>query len=85
MKDNKKKMAALIISKAAGPANAKEQLDEPVVKEGAEQDDSIGMESAAEDLMQAIEQKNAKGIVAAIKDLYAMCESNEPEEDNEQI
>lgn len=74
MQPDKKKMAALIIAKA-GPKG--EKIEEAPMKDGAEQDNSIAEESAAEDLMAAIEQKDAKQIVAAFKALMEICDMQE--------
>lgn len=74
MQPDKKKLAALIISKA-GPKG--EKIEEAPMKDGAEQDNSIAEESAAEDLMSALEQKDAKQFVAAFKALMEICDIKE--------
>jgi hypothetical protein len=78
MSSNKDKMAATII---AGMGN-KEDKQAPE-QEGAEQDDSVGMESAAEELISAIESKSPKAVVAALKACMDMYEQSEPEEASE--
>jgi hypothetical protein len=72
--DDKKKSVSLIMSKMLG----KPEVEEAPVEDGAEQDDSVGMEAAADELLQAIEMKSSKGIVQAIKSMIQMA-SSEPE------
>lgn len=75
MSDNKKKLATIIVG------NMKADKPEmPPMKDEVEQDDSIAKESAAQDLLSAIEQKNTKGIVEAITNLMELCEYEEPEQ-----
>ena len=71
MKDDKKKSVSLIMDKMMGPAK------EAPTKDGIEQDDSMAVDTAAEELISAIESKSAKGVVAAIKSLMELCESEE--------
>lgn len=80
MQPDKKKMAALIISKA-GPKN--EEFKQVESKDGAEQDNSIAEDSAAEDLMAAIEQKDPKAIVSAFKALMEICDIKEDASEQE--
>lgn len=80
MQPDKKKMAALIIAKA-GPKG--EEMKEAPQVDGAEQDNSIAEESAAEDLMAAIEQKDVKQIVSAFKALMEICDNGESESEKE--
>lgn len=74
MQDDKKKMISLIVKRASdkkdGSAPA-ESVDEAPSKDGAELDSSIGMESAAEELMNA---KDPKEYLAAFKSLMQMLE-----------
>lgn len=62
-----------------GPGPEKEMA--PKMEDGVEQDDSIAKESAAQDLLTAIEQKDAKGIVMAFTNLMEMCDYEEPSEE----
>lgn len=77
MADDKKKSVAMIISKIG---KKPENMSEVPNENGAEQDDSIGAESAAEELLAAIESKSAKGVVEAIKALMEFCEAPESSE-----
>jgi hypothetical protein len=76
MKDEKKKMASLIVAKAL-PGMPKDAESNP-----PESDDSIAMKTAGEELLSAIEQKDASGLVEALKSLIDMLES-QPHEENE--
>lgn len=78
MKNDKKGMAAIILSKlgkkdeSAAPA--------PMSEDGsAQQDDSIAVDTAGEELIAAIKSGSAKGVVEAIKSIMELAESSEPE------
>ena len=72
MSDDKKKSITMIMAKIGKkPDNMKEVPQD----QGADQDSSIGAETAAEELLKAIESKSAAGIVEAFKSLMEMCES----------
>lgn len=77
-----KKMAATIISNVAKKPETEEEA--PMSEDGGEADDSVAMDTAAEELMAAIESKSVKGIAEAIKSLVELCsQSNEVEESSE--
>lgn len=79
MKD-KKKDVALIISKMK--PEGEEMVDAPMSEDGGVVDNSIALESAAEELIQAVESKDASLVVAALKSLMEMArEEQEPSED----
>jgi hypothetical protein len=82
MKDDKKHSVSVIMGKLMGDKKEGEMEKAPT-KEGVEQDDSVATDVAAEELLQAIEQKSPKGIVAAIKSLIELC-SEEYDEQPEQ-
>lgn len=71
MKDDRKKMAALVLDRIGKAPTQAEPTESPV-------DDSIPLESAAEDLIAAIENKDAKALVQAFKDFMELCETEEP-------
>lgn len=74
MKDDKKKMATIIMAKmGAKPEQA------PQSEDGTEQDDSTALKTAGEELISAIESKSPMAVVEAIKSLMELCESSEPE------
>jgi hypothetical protein len=81
MKDPKKGMAAMIIAKMAPKPKEGEA---PMNEEGAMPDNEIGLKSAAEELMNAFEQKNVDGIVTALKSFMEMCDEQEPEYSSEE-
>ena len=81
---DKKKPAALIIAKMRGE---KEEMSEaPKSEIGDESDDSMAKESAAEELLKAIESKSPKAIAEAFSAMMELCEYEEPshEEESEQ-
>ncbi len=77
MSDNKKKMASIIVS----------GMDKPDMKapekDGAQQDDSVASESAAEELIAAIHSKSAKGVVEAYKNLNSILDNDDSEADEQ--
>lgn len=79
MKDPKKKGIAMIIAKMKGP-----KMEESVVPEGeAMQDDSIALESAAEEVLAAVEKKDAKMLKEALMSMIDMCSSKAEESEDE--
>lgn len=78
MKDNKKGMALIIAKKLGSPEQA------PMSDDGAEMDSSIGHKSAAEEILKAVESKDASALVDALKSFVEMCQNDyEPEESEE--
>lgn len=76
---DKKKPAMLILAKMK---KGKEEEGPAPMKDGAEQDDSIGMDTAAEELLKAIESKDARALKEALVSLMDMYEArSEAEED----
>ena len=80
MQPDKKKMASLIIA-SSGPK--KDEMQESPQKDGAEQDNSIAEESAAEDVMAALESKDPKALVSAFKALMEICDMQEDSAEQE--
>jgi hypothetical protein len=77
---DKKKPAALIIAKMR---SGKESMPEKAEQnEMGDEVDNMGIESAAEELLAAIEAKSPKAIVEAMKSMMEMMDSEEemPEE-----
>jgi hypothetical protein len=66
---DKSKAAALILAKIAP------KPDEPEESEGNGQ----GLEAAAEELIEAVERKDAAGVAEAMRHAFAICQS-EPDE-----
>lgn len=73
MKPDSKKSVSLIMDRMMG------KPEEVPMVDGAEQDDSIALDTAAEELMAAIESKSPKSIVQAFKTMMELCQS-EPEQ-----
>jgi hypothetical protein len=72
MMSDKKKPSALIVAKlrpqpSEGPA--------PQSADGVESDDSTARQSAAEELLAAVEAKDAKAVAAAFSAMMELCES----------
>lgn len=73
MMTDKKKPATLIIAKMRKD-KPDEEAAAPMSPEGAENDDSMAKESAAEELLKAIESKSAKAIVEAFDSMMELCQ-----------
>ena len=72
MKDDKKKSVSLIMGKLMG------DKPQPAPSEdGVEQDDSVAVDTAAEELMSAIKSDSPKAVVQAFKSLLELCDSDE--------
>lgn len=81
MKDNKKGMAAAILARMPKKEGEVEETEPVEVSEdGAEMDDSVATNTAAEELISAIESKSAPAVVEAMKALMELCAS-EPDGD----
>ncbi len=77
MKSDKKKQVSVIMARLGkGP----EQLEQKPMEDGAEQDDSIALHTAAEELMRAIESKSPAGIAEAFKSMLELCDEDESPE-----
>lgn len=75
MKDDKKKMAGLIIAKMGKP---QEDAAAPM-EDGAEQDDSMAVNSAAEEVLKAVKSDSPEQLVEAMKSLIQLI--GQPSED----
>ena len=76
MSDNKKK-ATSIIAKMNGMMDPKKE------ENGAEQDSSIGQDTAVEEILQAIKSENKVALKEALKSFIEMCDSEEDESEEE--
>jgi hypothetical protein len=76
MQGDKKKSVALIMSRLGSPDEKVEQA--PTVDD-VEQDHSIPLESAAEEILMALENKSPKALVEALKYFLEMCEPEKSE------
>lgn len=76
MKDNKKQLVSLIVNKAKGPTNIDNlkppEAEMPQMQDGIPQDDSVPLETAAEELIAAMEMKSPKAIVEALEALLEL-------------
>jgi hypothetical protein len=77
MKDDRKKMATIIMGKMGQSQEA------PKSEDGAEQDDSTALKTAGEEFAAAIESKDGMRIAESLKALMELCESEEPTESEE--
>ena len=82
MFDQNKKITQVIMAKMK-PGKSEEMESAPENEMGDQMDNSMALESAAEEVMSAIESKNVPGLVEAMKSLIEMCmdeyESSESE------
>lgn len=77
LKDDKKKMVTIIAGKLG---------EKPVETENdVEQDKSIGLESAAEEIISAVHSKSPKAVVEAMKSFMEMCEYQDDSADQENV
>jgi len=76
MRDDKKKMATIIMAKMG---KKPEEQEVPQSEDGAEQDDSTALKTAGEEFLQAIESKSPLAVAEALKALIELCESPEQE------
>lgn len=81
MLPDKKKMASIIVAKAK-PGGMDEIVDEVMPGEAID-DKSMALEDAASMIMSAMEKKDAKMMVSALKDFMDMCESDDSYESDE--
>jgi hypothetical protein len=77
---DKKKVATIVVSKMK-PSKAEMLEDAPSNEMGDVKDDDIAKQSAAEELLKAIESKDAKAVAAAFSSMMELCNSEEPEEE----
>jgi hypothetical protein len=81
MNDPRKKMATLIVAKLKkGGESMKEQPE----KDGAEQELN-SHEIAADEILSAIESKDAKALTEALKSFVEMCDESEDESETEDM
>ena len=76
MKPEKKDAISVIMAKLKKP-KMEEAPAEESEEGGAMEDDSVALETAAEELLSSIESKSAKGIVEALKSLIEMIDAEE--------
>ena len=88
MMGGKKKLASTIVGKLKGSPDFVQKCGEKskeVDMSAPEVDSDPGMMSAAEDLISAIESKDAKKVMSALKSAYAMCDSKSEGEEVSEI
>ena len=86
MGGGKNKLAATIVGKLKGSPDFVQKLGEKskeVDMTKPEVDADPGMMSAAEDLISAIESKDAAKVMSALKSAYAMCEAGDEASESE--
>lgn len=74
MKDDPKKSVSIIMGKLMGKET---EPKEAPTQDGVEQDDSMAVDTAAEELMKAIEMKSPKAFVEAFKSLMELCHTEQ--------
>jgi hypothetical protein len=74
MKDDKKKMASVIMAKMGGAPEAP-----PIEPENVESDDSMALETAGQELADALKSGSGKQVAEAFKAMMALCEVEGPE------
>jgi hypothetical protein len=83
MLPDKKKMASIIVAKIK-PGKSQEEVVDEVQPGEAVDDKSMALEDAASMMMQAVEKKDAKMMVSALKDFIDMCEMKEESYESEE-
>jgi len=79
MADDKKKQATMIIA-----SMSKKPKSESEPMEGPEMESEVsGLEMAAEDIMAAVEKKDAQALMHAMKAFHGMCMDEESSESEE--
>lgn len=73
--NDKKKNVALIVKGMTNP----DMKEAPQSEEGGEIDNSIAIDTAAEEIMSAMESKDPKSLVSALKSFMELCKEEEPE------
>ena len=79
-KDKKSNLAIIIAKKMGKPEESKSA---PESEDGGELDQSMGYDSAGEEILKAIESKDKSMLVEAIKNIVQMCMDESPEESEE--
>ena len=82
MMPDKKKISTVIIAKMRKD-KPEEMQEAPRSEMGGEDDSSIAKESAAEELLKAIEAKNPAAIAEAFSSMMELCGGEEYEEEEE--
>ncbi len=77
----KKKIASVIVGKLKGSPDVSEK---PVDMTKPEMDMDPGLMSGAEDIISAVEQKDAKMLMSALKSFVSLCEEKEDYEESEE-
>lgn len=75
---DKKKMATIVVSKLK-PSRAEMLEDAPSNAMGDAKDSDIAKQSAAEELLKAIESKDAKAVASAFSSMMELCEEQSEE------
>jgi hypothetical protein len=79
--DDKRSTASLILAKMKD-GKSKTQEVKPTVGMG-DDEDAQGMRAAAEDLLQAIQDKDPQGLMMALKAFLSLADSDDDEQDQE--
>lgn len=80
MPDDKKKSATIILAKMKGKDDY-EKKETPTSEDGTEMDSSIGYDAACEEMLKAIESKDAKALKESLRSVIDMVMSEDSSED----
>lgn len=79
---DKKKVATIVVSKLK-PSKAEMLEDAPTNEIGDVKDEDIARQSAAEELLKAIESKDAKALAEAFSSMMELCPAEKEESSEE--
>lgn len=73
MKDDKKKVATMIIAKMK-PNGSDEMSESPKNEVGDPVESDMGLDAASEEILMSIDKKDPAGLKSALKSFLEMCE-----------
>ncbi len=83
LKDNKKGLVTIIMKRMKSPNMESESCNHVPMENGAEQDNSDGLNAAAESMISAIHSKDARSLKSALQSFISMIEDSESESESE--
>ncbi len=79
MMPEKKKISSLIVSKLSGADSKMDFIDKQVPEEKSSEPSYSAEEAAMSTFLRAFKREDVKGMCAALKDFFYLCESGEDE------